>query len=274
MKLTEKQINFLKQHWKIEGEPQFHRRLANFVYFTHQEGQEVVLRLTEPFHRKSHEIESELHWMNYLTTHGMRIAKPIYTVNQQLTVELPGEKIYFAALFEKARGAFLKDDEDVSDEMIEAWGQYIGKMHRLTQAYKPAVDVQRRQQWEQDESLAMALRSLDKDDSIPYTKMNELLEWMRLLPQTSDSYGLIHSDLHPDKKRTLEKFLNGYIKENKLDRIWIERIKLFDKYRAALTYHWIKTFTKEGVFDAKGLEWAKQKAPELLAILREPLNLF
>jgi Ser/Thr protein kinase RdoA (MazF antagonist) len=317
--LNEQQRKFLQQHWNIEGEIQFHRRLANFVYFTRFEGRDVVLRLTEPTHRKSPEIESELHWMSFLTANGMRIATPIPTIHQKLTIEVPGEKIYFAALFEKAPGAFLNDHEDVSDEMLETWGQYVGKMHRLTQNYRPPQEIQQRQQWEQDESLAMAFRSLDREDAIPYTRMNELLEWMRSLPRTPNCYGLIHSDLHrgnfftdqgemtafdfddscyqwfsydfvapinsvhknfyegnrhPDKDRTLEKFLKGYSKENQLEKIWVERIKLFDKYRAVLTYHWLKTFTREGVFDAKGLEWAKQKAPQLMAILREPLNLF
>ncbi|MGZ5279293.1 MAG: phosphotransferase enzyme family protein [Pseudobdellovibrionaceae bacterium] len=317
--LNEQQIDYLKQHWNIQTEPLFHRRVANFVYFTQADDREVVLRLTEPSHRKSQEIESELHWMSYLTANGMRIAAPIRTFNQQLTIELPGEKNFFVALFEKAPGSLLSDEGTVSEEMVLTWGQYLGKMHRLTRAYVPPLEIQSRQQWEKDESLAIALRSLDRSDSLPYTRMHELLEWMRSLPQANECYGLIHSDLHrgnfftdkgeitafdfddscyqwfsydfvapvnsvhsnfyegnrhPDKDRTIETFLKGYSRENQLDQIWIERIKLFDKLRAVLTYHWIKTFKKDGVFDATGLDWARKKAPQLLEVLREPLNLF
>lgn len=317
--LSEQQIEILKKHWRLEGEIKFHRRLANIVYFTHMNGREVVLRLTEPGHRKVQEIESELHWMSFLTANEMRIATPIPTNHATFVIEIPGEKNYFAALFEKAAGAFLKDEEAVEIEMIRQWGRYIGKMHRLTKSYKPPLGIQWRQQWEQDESLAMAFRSHDKDDKIPYERLNEFMEWMRSLPKENSCYGLIHTDLHRgnffvdngemtafdfddscyqwfsydfvapinsvhqnfyegnshrDKDKTLEHFLNGYSLENKLDNIWVERIKLFDKFRAVITYHWIKTFIKEGVFDAKGLDWAKKKAPQLMEILKEPLNLF
>lgn len=317
MQLTTDQVNFLKQHWEIEGEIKFHRRIANFVYFTELQGSEVVLRLTEPSHRKFQEIESELHWIKFLTEKRMSVANPIPTIHQALAVEVPGKNKYFAAVFRKAPGAFLKDDEDVPNQMIKIWGQYLGKMHRLTKEFKPASHILPRQQWEQDESLAMALRSLDKNDRIPYVRMNEILEWMRSLPQTKNCYGLIHSDLHrgnffvenekitafdfddscyhwfiydmiapinsihrnfheghrhPDKDKTLKLFLEGYSLENTLDRIWLDRIEFFDQFRAALVYHWIKTLTKEGVFDAKGLEWAAKKAPQLVKILSEPLN--
>lgn len=319
MQLTNEQIIFLNQHWSFEGEIKFHRRLANIVYFTQINGQEVVLRLTEEGHRKFQEIESELHWIKFLTENGMQVANPIQTINKALLVEIPGEKKYFAAVFKKAPGAFLKDDEDVKDQMIKIWGQYIGKMHRLTREYQPGQILQR-QQWEQDESLAMALRSLDKNDQIPYCRLMELLEWMRSLPKTKDCYGLIHTDLHrgnffvdsndnitafdfddscyqwfsydfvapinsihknfyegnrhSDKVKALENFIQGYQLENTLAPVWIDRIEIFDKYRAALVYHWAKTFTKEGILDAKGLEWAAKKGPQMLEILREPLKLF
>lgn len=318
MQLTIDEISFLKQNWNLGDEIKFHRRVANFVYFAQMDGREVVLRLTEPTHRTLKEIESELHWLNFLSENGMQVAHPIQSLNGALAVEMPGENKYFAAVFEKAPGSSL-NDEDINDELLKTWGQYLGKMHRLTQTYKPPSPILPRQQWEKDESLAMALRSMDRDDPIPYQRMNELLEWMRSLPQTENCYGLVHTDLHrgnffvkdgiitafdfddscyqwfsydftapinsvhknfsegnkhPDKNKTLEIFLSGYRLENNLDPIWVERIKIFDKHRAALVYHWIKTFTKEGVFDAKAIEWAKQKAPKLLEILREPLQLF
>lgn len=203
--------------------------------------------------------------------------------------------------------------------MIKTWGKYMGKMHRLTQQYKPTPEIQPRQGWEQDESLAMALRSHDKSDLLPYNRMNELLEWMRSLPREIHCYGLIHTDLHQGnffvekgkitafdfddschhwfsydlvapinsifdnifegiphekKEKALEIFLGGYRLENSLDPLWVERIEIFDKYRAALIYHWIKTFTKENIFTEKSLEWAKNKLPRLSEALKDPLKLY
>ena len=80
MQLSNQQIDVLKTHWSFHGEIRFHRRVANFVYFTQIDGREVVLRLTEPHHRQPKEIESELDWMNYLTAHGMKIAIQVYNI--------------------------------------------------------------------------------------------------------------------------------------------------------------------------------------------------
>lgn len=319
MELTSQQISFIQKHWAIESHVRFHRRLANFVYFANLEGREVILRLTETSHRKAYEIESELHWINYLFENGMQVANPIRSMGGSLFAELTAEKTFYVTVFEKAPGGPLKNEEDVPEEMIKIWGRYLGKMHQLTKNYRPPVNIQPRQQWEQDESLAMALRGHDKSDGIPYTRLNELLEWMRLLPKEKEHYGLIHTDLHrgnffvddnritafdfddscyqwfsydfiaavnsihknfyegnkhPDKDKTYKIFLSGYQLENNLDQIWIDRIEIFDKFRAVMVYHWIKTFTKEGVFDAKNLEWAKKKAPQLMEILQPPLKLF
>ena len=318
MLLSKSQTDFLRLHWPIEGEIRFHRHVANFVYFAQMQSREVVLRLTEPSHRKFAEIESELHWIRYLTENGMRIANPILSNSGELAVQLDGEQNYFASVFEKAPGAFLNHDEDVQDEMIKRWGRYIGRMHNLTKSYRRPAQIQPRQSW-QDESLSMALRSHEKSDALPYQRLNELLEWMRALPQSEDGYGLIHTDLHrgnffvengeitafdfddschqwliydfvapinsmhrafsegvqsPEKSRVLEIFMTGYRLENNLSLAWLKRFEIFDQYRAALVYHWIKTFTREGVFDAKGLEWAKTKAPRLMEVFRQPLHIF
>ena len=319
MHLTEEQIFHLKQHWPLADEIKFHRRVANFVYFATIENKEVVLRLTEPHHRKQHEIHSELDWINYLSGHHMKIASPVKTFSGSYIVELPGTQPYFAVVFNKAPGSFLKDDVNLKDDIIKTWGQYVGRMHRLTKNYKPDSSIIPRQQWEQDESLMMALRSHDKNDDLPYRRMNEILEWMRCLPKENPSYGLVHCDLHRgnffvkndqitafdfddacyqwfsydivapinsinnnidegvfnlEKETALNMFLVGYNSENSLEKIWIDRIPIFDKYRAVLIYHWIKTCIQENIFDSNGIDWAKKKLPYLFETLKEPFKLF
>lgn len=318
MQLTTEQIEFLRTQWSIRGEPRFHRRVANYVYFTNIGESEVVLRLTEPSHRSINEIESELDWLSYLAINGMQIAGPIATNAGLFVVEIPGDKTYYAAIFEKAKGSFFNGDLAPTDDLIVSWGEYLGKMHQLTKKYLPPKHIQQRQKWEKDESLVMALRSHDKEDQLPYKRLNELMEWMRSLPRDKDCYGLTHCDLHRGnffvhegkitafdfddscyqwfsydmvaplnsidknclegersflKEKALESFLLGYGRNNILDPIWIERIHIFDKYRAALMYHWIKTCIKENVFDANGLIWAKERLPKLVEAIQEPLKL-
>ncbi|MBC7465972.1 MAG: hypothetical protein H7256_08260 [Bdellovibrio sp.] len=98
MQLTDSQIHYLKQHWPLTGEIKFHRRVANIVYFTTLNGNEVILRLTEPTHRKFKEIESELDWLNFLHANGMRVANPIATIQNEFVVEIPGPLKFFAVV--------------------------------------------------------------------------------------------------------------------------------------------------------------------------------
>ncbi len=317
-KPTPQQLESLRAKWDLQGEIKFHRRVANFVYFTNKESQEVVLRLTEPSHRSLDEIKSELDWMNYLTQKGLLIAQPILGVDHSFIQETePSESdFYFAALFKKALGTPLPN-KNLSYAFVEKWGSYLGKMHRLTKEYRPSNGIQIRQQWDQDASLIMALRSVGSVDKTSTERLNELMDWMRTLPKDFESYGLIHCDFHQGNfhvqedeitafdfddscyhwfaydmvpamnsirsaneeadlglldKKINEHFLKGYCRENKIDQVWIERLSLFEKYRAVLMYHWAQTCLNENVFDDFGIEWAKKRMPQLKKIFEDPLE--
>ena len=195
MQLDQFQIEQLKTYWPFDGEFQFHRRVANFVYFNSIGNSEVVLRLTEPSHRNKDEIISEMHWMDYLSRQGLRLASPLPTVNGEFVVKLEGKQEYFAAVISKAPGRLMKD-QDINQGFLDLYGQYLGKMNRLTKDYRPPAHIGKRQEWRQDESLAMALRSHDKNDPIAYQRFSVFLAWLESLPQNRDCYGLIHCDLH------------------------------------------------------------------------------
>jgi Ser/Thr protein kinase RdoA (MazF antagonist) len=196
MQLTQEQVQKIKSHWPIEGEIHFHRRVANFVYFVQMNGRKAVLRLTEPGHRSLKEIESELDWMNYLMKSGVSIAAPIAAIDGRFVVEISGTGSFFAAVFELAPGKPLADNSPLSETMVKTWGQYLGRLHRLTKQYRPTNKIQPRQNWDNDETLAIARRSLDPADEIPFKRLNELIEWMQSLPKEINSYGLVHCDLN------------------------------------------------------------------------------
>ena len=93
-------------------------------------------------------------------------------------------------------------------------------------------------------------------------------------PMNSINNNIDEGVFNLEKEKALDLFLSGYKTENTLEKIWIDRIQIFDKYRAVLIYHWIKTCIRENVFDSHGLDWAKQKLPKLFEPLKEPLHLF
>lgn len=193
---TKEQLEFVRVAWGLSGEIRFLRRVANFVYEASLAGRPVILRLTEPAHRQSIEIAAELHWMDYLSSRGMKVAGPLRSQAGEFVVKVPEKPGYFAALFEKAPGGFLRDETELNETMIRSWGAYLGRLHRLTQEYEPPAAGSPRQEWDKDDTLITALRGLDPKDRVPYERMSELMAWMRQLPKEKNVYGLVHCDLH------------------------------------------------------------------------------
>lgn len=302
--------------WGLEPELQFLRQVANFVYEGELAGRPVVVRLTEPSRRGAQDIEAELDWMDFLARQGIQLARPIRSMRGLFVEQVEGAPPFFAAIFEKAQGVSLSGGP-IDAGFAETWGRYLGRMHRLTKGYRPPTTLAPRQSWEGDDALKTALRALDPADALPFRRMNELLAWLKGLPQNRAEYGLVHADLHSgnffvhegaitafdfddscyhwfaydlvipmismnlqDRKPGLlsdlalrEPFLNAYLSENSLSQIWIDRLELFGKYRAALIYHWTKAGMAEGRFDEKGLEWCRLRMPGWLEQIKEPLEL-
>lgn len=175
--------------WGLGAPPRFIRRVANFVYESSLDGRPVILRLTEPSHRSATELAAELEWMDYLSRGGLRLAAPLRARDGSFVRELPGP--FLACVFVKAPGGPLSG---LSPELIRGWGRYLGRMHKMTRGYRPAGEP--RQEWDEDYLLGAALRSHDENDVLPYRRLNELLEWLRSLPEGPDEYGLVHCDLH------------------------------------------------------------------------------
>jgi Ser/Thr protein kinase RdoA (MazF antagonist) len=291
--------------------------VANFVYASSLDGRPVIVRLTEPGHRRRDEIEAELEWMRHLSGQGVRLARPIPSRSGALVEEISGEGSFHAAAFEWAEGSALSGKQ-IDKRALESWGAYLGRMHMATRLYRPAAPASPRSDWDGDDIYRSAARSLDPNDQPAYDRMNELTAWLRGLPRTEDAYGLVHADLHrgnffvdpagitafdfddacrhwfvydltaplfsilnagEEEGMSLEKgaardhFLAGYASEHALAPEWLARLDLFMLYRAALVYHWIKTGMADGIFDDKGRDWCRRRAPELLDLLKRPLTL-
>lgn len=88
------------------------------------------------------------------------------------------------------------NSELIDVQIIEEWGRYLGRMHRLTKAYVPPASAAPRQSWKGDDVVKAALRALDPKDCLAFRRMNELLAWLDGLPMDRAGYGLVHADLH------------------------------------------------------------------------------
>ncbi|MEK5174339.1 phosphotransferase [Heyndrickxia sp. FSL W8-0496] len=137
-------------------------------------------------------IKAELNWMNYLSSNGLFIAKPIVSQMGNLIEEVQTDQDnYFVIAFEKAKGTIRQEiDHDFS--LIHNWGKVMGKMHYLAKNYLQD-QPDHYKHWNKEKIIVEYPENLGQ---IILKKWNWFLEELNKLPKDEQSYGLIHHDLH------------------------------------------------------------------------------
>lgn len=178
----------LSKRYKLPSE-QF-KPINRFMYEYNFNGQDCILRIID--HRNPAELDAELHWINYLSDHGVGIARALPSPTGQLcdVFDLSGTR-YFATTFQKAEGKPPTQKEWCSD-LFKKMGRLIGKMHRLTSTYTP---VGSRKDWI-DEDICDYKKHLPPTHTFIRQKSKETIDAVNVLPKNKDTYGMIHSDIH------------------------------------------------------------------------------
>ncbi|KIL51812.1 phosphotransferase enzyme family protein [Jeotgalibacillus soli] len=169
----------------------------NYVFEVYKNDQPYILRLTHSSHRNMADVEAELEWINYLHAKAINVSLVHQSKNGSLVEEIPvGNTSFFVCLFDKAPGNPVKiDDPLFGPKLFEKWGQITGGMHRVTKDYQPGDH--KREHWEEDDVLDFGLY-LDKEkDAKIIADGEEVVRVIKGLPVTKESFGLIHSDIHP-----------------------------------------------------------------------------
>ncbi|RBP04265.1 phosphotransferase enzyme family protein [Rossellomorea aquimaris] len=168
----------------------------NYVYEVHKGGTPYILRLTHSSHRTESEVEAELKWVNYLHKHGVNVSLVNHSDKGKLVeVIKAGDTYFYVCLFDKAPGSPLKVNDPLFDEeLFYKWGKMTGHMHRVTKGYGQAGI--HRLRWDQDDVLDFKKYLSVQDGSI-IEKGHKNKEMIRSFVETKDTFGLIHSDIHP-----------------------------------------------------------------------------
>lgn len=168
----------------------------NFVYSFPYDGEERILRVTHSSHRTANQIKGEIDWLNYLADRGVPAARE-YDSPQGNLVEVidAGDGSYFMTVsFQMAPGKILGQGE-WTPELIEEWGRIVGMTHRLTVDYPdPGKDL-RREHWYEFDYLNVR-KYLPETEHKIIEKTEELVERLKKLPVTRNTYGLVHTDVH------------------------------------------------------------------------------
>ena len=175
----------------------------NLVYKYLQEGRSMILRISYREDRPLELIQAEIHFINYLADHGVRVSRAQPSRNGSLVELLQIEERSFGIVsFEKARGMRVPDNhyryrEGVSiDEYCQNWGRILGQMHRQAQQYVPPESGTKRPGWLERWSEMHAYRIIPESMMDVRQKFQMLLTELRSLPQNGQTFGLIHGDFN------------------------------------------------------------------------------
>ena len=190
---------------------------ANLVYECKRDGQPCVLRISFRSDRVAGQIQAELHFVNYLAEHGVRVSRPMLSQNgrQIETVWVRGMPLHIVS-FVRGKGMRVPDNgyryrEDAPiEEYFQNWGRVLGQMHALAKDYQPASAQVIRPVWfEIHKPRLMIETQVPKRLPVVRDRIRSLLEEIQSLPKDRDSYGMIHGDFN-DGNFTVD-YTNGDI---------------------------------------------------------------
>ncbi|MBI5032125.1 MAG: phosphotransferase [Chloroflexi bacterium] len=190
---------------------------ANLVYEYEIDKTPMILRISFTPERTLEQIQAELHFVNYLSNNGVNVSKPVPSNNGNWVETFQAAGIPFHIVtFVKGKGMRVPDNEyryrtDVPiEEYFRKWGRLLGQMHALKKSYRPESDEIKRPEWFDlhKSKLAMATQLPDRFHRVQ-VQIQFLLEELKSLPRTKDTFGLIHGDLN-DGNFTVD-YANGDI---------------------------------------------------------------
>jgi Ser/Thr protein kinase RdoA (MazF antagonist) len=168
----------------------------NYVYEVERDGTPFILRLTHSSHRSKQEVEGELKWINFLHGHDIQVSLVHPSKKGELVEVLPvDDSFFYVCLFDKAPGTSIKmNSPEFGPELFRKWGAITAKMHLVTENYHSSETERLR--WDEDDLIELE-KFIDpiKDEAI-IEGNRQLVSTIQQLPQTKETFGLIHSDIH------------------------------------------------------------------------------
>ena len=264
--LKRKHIDKAAEQWDNSKIIKLIDEVENFVYDFQCQGKKRILRLTHSTHRSEEDVIAELDWINYLYNNGVKVSKPVLSRNGRFTEVIQVNDSYFiACVFERAPGDFI--NESITNEwnidFFENWGRILGRMHTLTKKYDPGHLKKRRFEWQPDDLIDEAKKYMPTSWHKIIGEIEQLLNRIRKIPKTIDTFGLIHEDLNPtnffvkDGKITIFDFddccYNGFISDIAMAIPFYSRMFETDNWEERFKdffYHFIMGYNEKNRLDA------------------------
>lgn len=188
------------ENWKYDTDTlddylQHFRISSNAVYPFLWQGNMRYLRLSPVSEKMENNLKGELEFLCYLQNRNYPAVIPVASNSGELVVTLDsiwGK--YYASVF-KGVGGISIEDTDYNDHILFAYGKALGQLHMLSTEYSP-----KNRKWTYGDALLWIGQTL-KEYHAPakmLAELDQVRQALNELPQTSDTFGLIHYDFEPD----------------------------------------------------------------------------
>jgi Ser/Thr protein kinase RdoA (MazF antagonist) len=168
-----------------------HRASANFTFHVKADERDYVLRFNHDSERRVDYVVAELEYIQLLAQHGMRVARPVRSLNESYIESVPTILgVFHAVLFEALSGEQLEFDAlDAQD--FERWGRALAEVHTASQGLQV-----KRPGWRGH--IAMARRTIPESETGAWQELAVLDKRLNQLPFGRADFGLIHYDFELD----------------------------------------------------------------------------
>jgi Ser/Thr protein kinase RdoA (MazF antagonist) len=233
----------------------------SFIYeFSRQDG-DFILRVGHSLRRTQELILGEVDWINFLAAGGAGVARAILSDAGRL-VEFVDDgygDCFMVTAFEKADGGSPTDDL-WNQNLFQAWGRLLGRIHVLTKDYQPTNPDWRREEWDSPGNMLVEAW-LPSSETAALDEFKNLLNHFAALPKDRNSYGLIHQDAHAgnfyvnrDYKITLFDFDDCVYSWFIYDIAMVLFYSLMDHENDPVhiehfTHHFLKGYSQENILD-------------------------
>lgn len=167
----------------------------------------VILRVSKYNDKKREHIDFELNWLTHLSNEISNIAKPIYSINDNLYEVIECDEKYIVCVFEKAKGKTIdRKSHEFNETLFFNLGLLTGNMHSSTKQYNDYSDNTADKFAWYNNWASLPQYNTDIDEEVQLFE-RKYIKALNSLPKSKDVYGIIHADIH-----TSNFFVdNGYI---------------------------------------------------------------
>ena len=168
----------------------------SYMYEFDRDDGEYILRIAHSIRRSEGLINGEVDWINYLSRGGASVARAVASENGRMVepVEDGRGGRFLATAFVRAGGK-PPSEAGWSPGLYRTYGRMLGRIHALSRTYEPSNPAWRRPEWD-DPIMLDIERFIPASEGEVLKAYREVVEHIRSLPKSGESYGLIHQDAH------------------------------------------------------------------------------